>query len=57
MINEMELEAIKTKCRRLVGLSNYLPDNFETFAIEVEALFKWIIEIQKREGYEKRNRN
>lgn len=44
-MNEMEWEAIRTKCRKLAGLSNYILNNkgkFEDFAIEVKILYDWV---------------
>jgi len=49
-MNEMEIEAIKTKCRRLVGLSNYLPEKRIEMLIEAKQLLKWLESYENLEG-------
>ena len=48
-MNEMEIEAIKTKCRRIVGLSNFIKDydKFIELKIEVNKLKEWLDNIKE----------
>jgi|GEM_PF-5509718 len=52
-MNEMEWEAIRTKCRKLVGLSNYILNDkkkFDDFVIEVQTLYDWVKKLESSEG-------